>query len=333
VGVGVATALMLISGGDNTGGAALPPTRTSSPGQPSPTATPARAPELRVGRSVRVGRRPNVAVAAGDAIFVGSYREPRLAIVSASTVKRSGFTARVGFGLTDAAVGFGLVWLSVARSGEVVALDPRSGKIRHRFRVGGRPGSIATGGGAVWVGLVNGGDIPDVLLKLNPRTGAKRSTTPYPWGINALAPGPNALWIVARRRARVVRASLRTGKPGPNVQVGHSPSTDAAFGDGGLWVATREEDTVSKIITATGDKVPISVGKYPQQLTYANGHVYVANFNSSDLTVIDTKTTRVVGDAVDVPVNPFALAVAGGALWVTSPPNNVLTRVVIARGA
>ncbi len=95
-----------------------------------------------------------------------------------------------------------------------------------------------------------------MLVKLDPRSGKPLSATPYPWGINALVPSPDALWVVARRRARVVRASLRTGKAGQNAQVGHSPSAYGVYGAGALWVATPKEDTVTEIVSATGDQVP-----------------------------------------------------------------------------
>ena len=273
-----------------------------------------------------------MARAIGDNIFVGKGKEPRMAIVSASTGRRRAFAPQVGRGITDSAAGFGALWVSVARSDTVVVLDPETGHIRHRYKVDGSPGSIAISGDAVWVGLVNAGDVPDMLVKLDPRSGKPLSATPYPWGINALVPSPNALWVVARRRARVVRASLRTGKAGKNVQVGHSPSAYGVYGAGALWVATPKEDTVTEIVSATGDQVPIGVGRFPRRLAYVDGKVYVTNFNSSDLYVIDTKSARVIGEPLDVPANPFALAVAGASLWVTSPPNNEITPVVIGRG-
>jgi hypothetical protein len=40
----------------------------------------------------------------------------------------------------------------------------------------------------------------------------------------------------------------------------------------------------------------------------------------------------VTGQLAGMPANPFALAVAGDSLWVTSPPNNEITRVVTGRG-
>jgi YVTN family beta-propeller protein len=327
-GIGVAMALTLSSGGgDGNGGAAV----GSATPTPSPAATAASEPELRVGRSVPVGRRPNIARAIGDNVFVGKGKESRMAIVSASTGRRRAFAPHVGRGATDSAAGFGALWVTVARSREVVVLDP-DGHIRHRYKVDGSPGSIAISRNAVWVGLVNGNDLPDELVKLDPRNGQTLSTTPYSWGIIALVASPNALWIVARHRARVVRASLRTGQPGKNVQVGHSPSMYAVYGSGALWVATPKEDTVTKIVPATGDPVPIGVGRSPRRLAYSQGKVYVSNFNSSDLWVIDATTSHVVGQLPGMPVNPYAIAVAGNALWVTSPPNNAVTRVVTGPG-
>ena len=198
VGAGVAIALTLGNGGGAGGSALLSPTGTASAATPSPSAVPAE-PALRVGRSVHVGRRPNVARAIGDNIFVGKGKEPRMAIVSASTGRRRAFAPQVGRGITDSAAGFGALWVSVARSDTVVVLDPETGHIRHRYKVDGSPGSIAISGDAVWVGLVNAGDVPDMLVKLDPRSGKPLSATPYPWGINALVPSPNALWVVARR--------------------------------------------------------------------------------------------------------------------------------------
>ena len=331
VGAGVAIALTLGNGGGAGGSALRSPTGTASAATVSPSAVPA-APAMRVGRAVRVGRRPNVARAIGDNVFVGKGKEPRMAIVSASTGRRRAVAPKVGYGIRDSAAGFGSLWVTVARSHEVVVVDPESGRIRHRYKVNGSPGSIAVSRDAVWVGLVNAGDVPDRLVKLDPRSGRPRSSTAYPWGINALVPSPNALWVVARRRARVVRASLRTGKPGKNVQVGHSPSEYGVYGADALWVVTPAEDTVTKILPATGDPVPIGVGRRPRRLAYVDGKVYVSNFNSANLYVIDATSARVIGEPVDMPANPYAIAVAGHSLWVTSLPNNEITPVVIGRG-
>ena len=57
------------------------------------------------------------------------------------------------------------------------------------------------------------------------------------------------------------------------------------------------------------------------------------NRNTGNLYTIDVKSSRVVGDPLSLPVNPFSLAQDGnGALWVGSQPENKLSRVLTGRG-
>jgi DNA-binding beta-propeller fold protein YncE len=129
----------------------------------------------------------------------------------------------------------------------------------------------------------------------------------------------------------VIKADPETGRPVREVRVGETPPEYGVYGDGALWLATPGDDVVYKVPTATGDVIPISVGRRPRRLTLDHGRVYVSNYNSSDLYEIDAKASRVAGDPVSLPVNPFAVTAGGGALWVTSPPNNQLSRLVTGR--
>ncbi len=318
-GIGVATAVAL--GGDDS----TPPAPTVTP-----TATQAQA-GLHIAKSIRVGDRPNVARVVGDNVFVGSYRAQRVSIVDAKTGELREYMPKVGKGVADSAAGFDGVWLAVARAGDVVKLDARTGRPKARYHVGGTPRAIATSQDAVWVSLVAQNGAPDMLIKLDPRTGKTLSSTPYPYGISALAPSPSALWVISRRRARVIRADPRTGQPQREVRVGETAPEYGVYGDGALWLATPGDDAVYKVITATGAVIPISVGHRPRRLTLDHDRVYVSNYNSSDLYEIDAKASRLAGDPVSLPVNPFAVTAGGGALWVTSPPNNELSRLVTGR--
>jgi YVTN family beta-propeller protein len=194
--------------------------------------------------------------------------------------------------------------------------------------VPGNPGSVAVSGGAVWVALVSGNGMPDTLLKLDPKSGKTLSSTPYPYGIAALAVSPSAVWVVSRRRARVLRADPATGRPQRELRVGDTRGEDVVYGGGALWIATPGDDTVYKVVTATGSVIPISVGKRPRQVALAGNTLYVSNYNSSDVYVIDAKANRVVGAPVSVSVNPFAIAAGGDAAWVTSVPENRVSMLV-----
>jgi streptogramin lyase len=322
-GIGVATAVALGVGD----GSADPPKSAATAAPPK-----AAASSLRLETSIPAGTRPNVARAIGDNVFIGSYLRARLTILDAATGKRRAYAPKIGAGVADSAEGFGSLWLSVARSGDVVRLDPATGRIQHRFRVGGKPRAIATSGDAVWVSLEGGEGGTDTLLKLDPKDGSILARVPYQYGIASLAASPSALWVINRFRARIVRADLRGGEARRAIQVGDSPSDYGVYGDGALWLATPRDDAVHKFITATGRDIPIGVGKYPRRLTLADGKVYVSNFYSNELYTIDARTSRIVGEPLSVPVNPYAIAVGGGALWVTRPPDNAVSRIAIDPG-
>ena len=119
-----------------------------------------------------------------------------------------------------------------------------------------------------------------------------------------------------------------------SVRVGHNRSEDIAYSRGALWLATPRDNAVTKLSTSNPDPIPISVGQFPRQLTVSRNTVYVTNYNSSDLTVIDAKTSRVVGDPLEVSVSPFSLSVSADdkTLWVGSQPEDRLTRIATGRG-
>src|SRR3954464_10600391 len=142
----------------------------------------------------------------------------------------------------------------------------------------------------------------------------------------ALSASRSALWVAARRRARVQRVDVKTGNVLNTIRVVDSSPADIAYDRGVLWVATRQDDTVYKVSTATLEVIPISVGRQPRQLAVTKRLAYVTNYSSSALYTIDVKSSRVVGDPLGLPANPFSLALnADGDLWVGSQPENTLT--------
>jgi DNA-binding beta-propeller fold protein YncE len=330
-GIGVAMALTLTSGGDGHGGAAVG-TATPAPAKPSPTATAASEPQLQVRRTVHVGRRPNVARAAGDNVFVGSYRRPRVSIIDARTGKIRSYAPLVGIGTADGAVGRGSVWFAVARSHVVVRLDARTGRVLRRIPLDGNPGVLALSSDALWIGLTHNDRVSDTLLKLDPRNGKRLASVDYQYGIGSLTVSPNAVWVVSRFRSFTFRADARTGKPVHRMQVGHAPATDSAYARGYLWLTVPGDDTIYKIRVSNAEPTSISVGHFPRQLALAGNTVYVTDYNSSDVYAINARSAHPIGAPVVVPANPYSIAVARGAIWVTSQPEDQITQLVEARG-
>ena len=165
---------------------------------------------LRIADSIRVGRRPNVTRVDGDNVFVGSFRD-RVPIVDAKTGKLRDYAPKVGVGVTDGAFGYESCGSrSRARRRRPARREERPTEgPPPRPRPAARDRHVKD---AVWVSLVARNGAPDMLLKLDPRTGQTLATVPYPYGITSLAASPTALWVVTRRRARVLRADPKTGK-------------------------------------------------------------------------------------------------------------------------
>jgi DNA-binding beta-propeller fold protein YncE len=269
---------------------------------------------------------------AGDNIFVGSFRSDRLRIVSVKTGKPRAYAPRVGRGVNDASITGNSLWLAVARDEQLVRLDTRTGRpIGSPIKMPYPVRAVTATKDAVWAALAPGEGRPDQLVKVDPRTGETLATAEYPYGIMSLTTSPSAVWIASRLRARIQRADPKTGKQVKEIQVGRSRSEDIVYRRGAIWLATPDDDIVYKVVTASGDRIPISVGQGPSQLVVTNDTVYVTNYNSSDLTEIDAKSSRKVGDSLGLSANPFSLAVQGKTLWVASLPENQLTTVVTGR--
>jgi serine/threonine protein kinase len=329
-GVGIAAAVAFGLGDDDPAPTAqATPTRTATA---TPTSTSA---QMKIEDELTIGRRPNVVRLYRDNVFVGSFRQDRMRIVSAKSGRVRSYAPKVGFGVNDGAFGFGSLWLAVARENKLVRLDARSGRPKGSpISLPESPGGVAVSKNAVWVALVPGDGAPDTLLKLDPKTGATLKSVQYPYGIGSLATSPTALWVAARRRAQIQRVSLETGKIVKPIRVGRNRSEDLVYRDGALWAAVPEDNTVYKVTTKTGDAIPISVGQQPRQLALGEGVVYVTNYASSDLDTIDEERLRVVGDALELSVNPFSMAVdpERHRLWVGSQPENKLSRIATGRG-
>ncbi len=301
--------------------------RSGATPTPTPTAAPAAA--LHVARQITVGTRPNVVAVAKGNVFVGSFREPRMRIISERTGRVRGYAPSIGTGVADAVVTPAVVWLAISRQNRLVGLDAATGRpAGSAIALSGHPTSVAAGNGALWVGLIApAADAPDQLVQIDPRTRGVVRTVPVPFGISAIATSPGAVWLLNRRRARLQRLSPGTGQIVRTLRVGSHRGEDMVYRDGALWMTNPEDDAVYKVLTATGAVIPISVGSRPRKLAIGGDRIYVTSYNSSDLREIDARSSRVVGSPLPLPVNPFAVAAGRDAVWVASQPDDVVSEV------
>ena len=126
------------------------------------------------------------------------------------------------------------------------------------------------------------------------------------------------VWVVSPSTGTVVSLDPRSGKIDDTVHVGVDPVAIAA-GDGAIWVANRDDGTVTKIAPQSptqayaSDVVP--VGRGPISIAAVPGGVWVANGADGTLTRIDPATDTVV-KTISVANPPQALAGTDAGIYV-----------------
>ncbi len=287
------------------------------------TTAPAQAPPI---KSVTLqGSRPNNIVLAGGKAWVVRSGRDRLAVVDADTVKRLPYSPRVGDSPSGEAAGFGKLWVVNQSVPSLVPIGLRS----HRqdgaavaLPNHGKAVSVATDARAVWVGVR--GD-PGLLLRVDPRARVVQKTIELPDGLQNIAVGGGAVWIIARRANTVTRLDISSGQQ-RSIFVGQDPF-GIAFGRGAVWVTNNGDDTVTRIDSGSLNTSVIPVGRGPKGVAVGAGAVWVANSIASTLTRIDPQANRPSGDPIAVATNPYGLDTSGDDVWLTSPPDGKVQRV------
>jgi YVTN family beta-propeller protein len=212
----------------------------------------------------------------------------------------------------------GSVWSGGLVGGQVVRIDPASGKVTKRIPVGFRIFNLATAPGAVWAVDNTAGNV----TRIDARTGriterVKVGSAPYDveWGFGSA-------WVSNTLDGTVSRI---TGKRVvKSINVGLEPNGLSAIGRY-LWVTLHTGNKLVRVDPKT-NRVTGSVA-----LTGADwvsgykGSLYVSQENNF-VTRVDAKTLKVTG-RVKVKRNPLGSAIVGGMLWVPCIDANALVVV------
>jgi YVTN family beta-propeller protein len=115
------------------------------------------------------------------------------------------------------------------------------------------------------------------------------------------------------------------------VALGTSPSA-LASGNGAVWTANYNQDTVSRIDVATRARVQtIRAGTTPAGLAVGPGAVWVTNNYGGTVSRIDPAVDRVV-QTIPVGNAPVGVAVGYGSVWVANSSDGTLTRIDAVSG-
>jgi DNA-binding beta-propeller fold protein YncE len=250
----------------------------------------------------------------------------------------------------------------------VVRIDPRKNEITQVTRVGRQPDAVAVGAGGVWVvnwqdrtisRIDAGGDVETIggvpradhlavdgnnvwvsgfdrpsVSRIDSGTGEVVESLGVPGEqAEGLAVGGGYLWITSPSDERgegveaVSRVDLRSDKVVSTIPVGRTPIFDT-FGDGALWVANYDDNTVSVVSagSSVAETIPLGGACGPLGITTGFGSVWVVCYWREELLRIDPRTRRIVA-RVPVGRGPLGVSTGAGSVWVTNRASHGVTRI------
>jgi streptogramin lyase len=310
------------------------------PGDATPDSVtqPAPAPRRAVlGATIRIPAGAVDVAVGSDAIWVSGFGAmTRLAPGTNHVVARVKTPGTEDY--SHVAVGLGAVWVS-SDGGKLYRIDPNSNRVVATILVGGPIVGVATGGGYVWVTRPTEGI--GELIRVDPATN-RVSGAPIDAGPGPIAAlyGFGALWVTNSSPSSVVRVDPSTGTVSTMGFTGR-----VAAGYGSLWASS--DDSVVRVDPKTGR--PAATLRVPRAHAVAvgEGRVWVlASAQSSSPTLfypvkntaalwaIDPMNNRIVGRPLRLgALQPLALAVGDGTVWVADYDRGSVTRFDLVRCA
>jgi virginiamycin B lyase len=209
----------------------------------------------------------------------------------------------------------GSIWAGGLALGDVVQLDPATGKIVRRVNVGARVFNLAAAPNAVWA-VAN---LSSTATRIDSRTGKITATVRVGSGPYDIEWGFGSAWVSNAESGTVSRI---TGKRVvKTIAVGTEPNGLAAIGRF-LWVTDHTAGKLVRIDPRTNritGKVALAGADW---VTGYRGSLYVSQ-ESNVVARVDPRTLKVTG-TVKTKRNPLGSAIVAGALWVPCIDSNVI---------
>ena len=251
----------------------------------------------------------------------GGGRKWVLAAVAAVVVVLVAAVAAVA--LRSGGVGLGGI-----QRDHVGLIDTRTNEIAAEIPVGIRPGPVAVGAGAVWVGNLD----DRTLTKIAASTRAVSGTFPLdgrtPTGI---AVGLGAVWVAHGARGQVSLVEPQFGDVVRSVSVAGtafgSENGSVALDGESAWAAFGD----STLVHLDADGSPLGqtlAGTQPAGVVEADGSIWVTSSGDATVLRFNAQTfgegpTRIFS----VPSQPVGIVHAEESIWVASAGDGVVTRI------
>jgi streptogramin lyase len=208
------------------------------------------------------------------------------------------------FGL---AAGGGSVWVGGLGSGDVIRVDPASGKVLARLTVGARVFNLAAAPGAVWA-------IDNALstaVRIDTKTAKVTTRVPVGFQPYDIEWGFGSAWVANAGDGTVWR--ITSGKVVKKIRVGTEPNGLTAY-RGALWVSDHTLGKVVRIDPATNTISGTVKLPGADWVTGLGDSIYVSQ-ETNVVSRVSVKTLKVTAVA-KVARNPLGSAIVGSKLWV-----------------
>lgn len=259
------------------------------------------------------------------------------------------------FGLTT---GGGSVWVGGLGSGDVIRVDPATGKVLTRVTVGARVFNLAAAPGAVWAidnALSTAVRVDTKTAKVTTRVPVGFQPYDIEWGFgsvwvanagdgtvwritngkvvkkfkvgtepNGLTAYRGALWVSDHTLGKVVRIDPKTNTITGTVRLA---GADWISGLGDNIYVSQETNRISRISVHTLEVTGIAkVARNPLGSTIVGKHLWVPCIDANEIDVVDPATMRVVAHK-RVAGGPIVVLSAFGHTWVSQSAGTKLLRL------
>jgi len=275
------------------------------------------------------------------------------ALVAAPTLKVD--AGEPTFGL---APGGGSLWAGGLGSGDVLRIDPATGKVLQRVSIGARAFNLAAAPGAIW-GIAN---LTNTAARIDTHTGKVTASVqvgngPYDieWGFgsawvsnsvdgtvsritgkkvvqtikvgvepNGLSAIGGYLWVTDHTAGKLLRLDPHTNRVTGSVAL---PGADWVTGFGGSLYVSQETNVVARVDARTLKVLGrAKVHRNPLGSAIVSHQLWVPCIDSNDVVIIDPATMKVVKTIAGGP-GPIVVLPAGGHVWISHTTGTALWRL------
>ena len=169
---------------------------------------------------------------------------------------------------------------------------------------------MAAGDGALWIGDT----VNSKVYRLDLRT---KHVATYAIGgsVDDLAFADGYLWVLDEEGGTLTRLAARDGARTKFPLDTAGTLSSLGVGGGYVWITDDTGGVVWRVPTDLSSVRSIAVGARPDDVVYASGNVWVANYGDGTVSKVDPGLAQETA-RYPVGIQPRALAAANGTVWV-----------------